>query len=312
MAAKRVIWILLALVIVYSGCGDDDNGTNPTPTQFEISGPVTTSQTWSGTVQLIGDADIVAGVTITIAAGTAFIGAEDAVLQVHGTLSIDGTNQAPVSMEAASGSWGGIVVESGGRATILYATGSNVATLLTTNAGALSCLLDTAAFSDFGQAVDASSEVTIQTSTFENMGVNAVEVKAGASVTITDTVIWGGPGDLVIVSGGQLTMSYCDIGSASGSQHGDIFVSSSTINGVNVSYSNLTVAVDAVSIGNSTNATFQFNNFINNDTDVVDLGSNTAINMPNNYWDSGAPTLGAAFSISSPAATPILDAGPRN
>lgn len=309
MRPQHSLWILLACGMFGSGCGGGDHPAAPGPT--DISGPITTSATWSGTVRLTANGDIGAGVDITVAAGTAFVAAQDAVLQVHGSLAIDGTAQHPVSMELldAATSWGGIVVEAGGAAAIHYATGGKVATLLVCKSGALACVIDHAQFGNLGQAVDASAQVAIQNSTFAGLSGNAVVVKAGGNVNITDSTIWAAPGDLVLVSGGQLTVSYCRLGTYGTSQHGDIFVSSST--GLSVTHSDLSFAVDAVSIGGTTGALFQYNNFLNNGVHVLDLGSNASISMPNNYWDGAAPSLGSAFAITSSSLTPIAGTGPR-
>lgn len=314
MSATRLLLLLSFFAMIGSGCSDsDDNGTGPTPPEIEISGPITTGGTWSGTVRLTGDADIIAGVNITMAAGTVFEGADGAVLQVHGSLSINGSVAKPVSMQAANGatSWGGIVVESGGAAQIHNVTGSKVATLLTCKTGALASVIDGVVFSDLGQALDASSEVAVENSVFENMSTNGMEVKTGGNVTITDSVFRGAPADLLIVSGGALTMSYCEIGSDLTDEHGDVFVSSST--GLNISYSNIIAAVYGITIGGTSNAQVRFNNFLTNDNDVGDLGSNVAIDMSLNYWDSGPPSgLGSEFDFGNASPTPIVGTGPRS
>lgn len=297
--------------MVGPACGNDkDNPTAPKPTTTEISGPISASGAWGGTVRLTANADIAAGVQITVAAGTVFESAQDAVLQVHGSLAINGTAGAPVRMQPVSGAatWGGIVVESGGVASIHHANGTKVATLLTCKAGALASVIDAASFNELGQALDASSQVSVSKSTFTNLSTNAIVVKVGGNVTVADCVIWGAPGDLVIVNGGQLDISYCNIGSGSSYQHGNIFVSSST--GLSISYCNIASAEDGISLGGSTGQV-QYNNFLNNNIDVLDLGSNSSICLCYDYWDGGAPSLGGAFTILSPSSSPIASAGPR-
>jgi hypothetical protein len=314
MSATRLLLFLSFFAMIGSGCGDsEDSGTEPTPTEIEISGPVSTSRTWSGTVTLTDDADIVAGVHITVAAGTVFEGADGAVLQVHGNLSVNGTVAKPISMQPADGatSWGGIVVESGGVAQIHNVTGSKVATLLNCKAGALACVIDRAAFSDLGQALVAASEVAIEKSIFENMSTNAMEVNTGGNVTITDSVFRGAPGDLIIVSGGALTMSYCELGANLTTEHGNLYITSST--GLNITYTNIIGAPYGMMIGGSSNAQVNYNNFLNHSSDdVYSFGSNVAIDMSYNYWDSGPPAgLGSEFIFNNTSATPILTAGPR-
>jgi hypothetical protein len=312
MKTARFLLFLSFFAMIWSGCGSDDDGTEPTPTEIDVSGPISTGATWSGTVRLTADADINAGVHVIIAKGSVFQGADGAVLRVHGNLSINGTVANPISMNPAVGatSWGGIVVESGGVAQLHNVTGSKVATLLTCKTGALACVIDRAVFSGLGQALDASSEVAIEKSVFEDVSTNAVVVNTGGNVTITDTVIRGGPADLVIMNGGALTMSYCDIGSDLTSEFGDLHISSST--GLNISYSNIISSEYGMMIGGTSNAQLNYNNFINNNYDVYSLGSNTAIDMSYNYWDSGIPSgLGSEFTFNNTAAAPISNAGPR-
>ena len=313
MTTARFFLFLSCFTLIWSGCGgSDDNGTAPAPTEVKVSGAIAKSGTWSGTVTLTADADINTGVHITIAKGTVFEGADGAVLHVHGNLSVNGSVASPISMQPVSGatSWGGIVVESGGVAQIHNVTGSKVATLLTCKTGALACVIDRAAFSGLGQALDASSEVAIEKSVFENMSTDGMVVNVGGNVTITDSVFRGAPADLLIVSGGALTISYCEIGADLTNEHDDVHISSSTQ--VDISYSNIIGAVYGISIGNTPNASVQYNNFLTNDTDVASLGSNGVIDMSYNYWDSGTPVgLGSAFTFNNTSAVPILGTGPR-
>jgi hypothetical protein len=312
MTKARFFLFLSVFALIWSGCGNsDDNGTGPTSTEIKVSGPISKGATWSGTVKLTADADIVTGVHITMAAGTVFEAANGAVLHVHGNLSINGTVAKPIHLQPAVGatSWGGIVVESGGVAQIHNVTGSKVAILLTCKTGALACVIDGAAFSDLGQALDASSDVTISKSVFENMSTYGVVINAGGNVTITDSVIRGVPGDVISMNGGALTMSYCEIGSDLTNEHDDVHITSSA--GLNISYSNIISAVYGITIGNTSNAHVNYNNFLNNDIDVGNSGSNVAIDMSSNYWDSGAPALGGEFIFNNTAVAPILNAGPR-
>jgi parallel beta helix pectate lyase-like protein len=312
MRAIRFLVFLTPLMILL-GC---NSSTEPTsgPTTTEISGPIGANAAWKDTVRLTADADIAAGVHITMAAGTVFEGAQDAVLRVHGSLSINGTVAAPVSMEPMTGavSWGGILVASGGVVAIHHATGSHVTTLLACQSGALDCLIDSAVFSDLDQAIDAAARASILNSDFHKMNNGGVTVDATGDLTLTDSVIWGAQGgDLLIVNGGKLTVSYCDIGStaADSNEHGNLFISSAS--GISVTYSNIIGAMYGVMIGNTSNAHFEYDNFLSNGTDVSSLGNNVAGDMSFDYWENGAPSLGSEFVVGSPAPTPIASAGPR-
>jgi len=66
-------------------------------------------------------------------------------------------------------------------------------------------------------------------------------------------------------------------------------------------------------LGGTNGAVMQYNNFVENDAgqDISEVGVNTLVDLRYNYWDQGAPALGAAYDVSMPAAARIADAGPR-
>ena len=306
LSSLLVLWIGLGLAACESSSGGG-SGSDP----IEIAGSIAADATWSGTVHLTEPADIQAGVNIHIAAGTKFAAAQDAMLRVYGSLWVDGTAQRPVSMEPLEGatSWAGVFVETGGLAEIRNVTGSKVSVFLFTSPGALECLIDSAQLSDLFRAVDVSSVASIANSNFHDLQSAAVAVTPAGDLTITDSYFWGTPADLVLMTGGRLTMSYCEIGSTNSTQHGDLYLSSPTA--LNISYCNILGAVYGIMIGGANQAVLQYNNFLQNDFDVGELGANTAVDMSFNYWDSGPPSLGAAYDFSSASPSPIAAAGPR-
>jgi RHS repeat-associated protein len=98
---------------------------------FVAGGTLTKSATWAtggDRVELGSQVTIPAGVTLTIAAGVTILGANrGSLLDVAGTLKVNGTAGAPVLFGSASaspvpGDWQGLQVENGGSATLAYAT----------------------------------------------------------------------------------------------------------------------------------------------------------------------------------------------
>lgn len=93
-----------------SGSGSG-SGSNMNPN--ELSGAITQSATWSGTMTVKGPTTIKSGVTITVAAGTTinFIGSNN--LTVEGTFDAQGTAAAKVNLKPQTGTFFGGISNSG-------------------------------------------------------------------------------------------------------------------------------------------------------------------------------------------------------
>jgi len=289
--------------------------TDGAPTSnAQISGDITSNQAWSGEIELSADATIKAGVVVTMAAGTTFTGAQGALLRVEGELSVNGTAAEPVTMNPVDGAggWGGFVAESGGKVALHNITGTKVATLLNCASGALECILDGVHFTGFGKVIDASAPATLMASDVSDMANAGIAIKPGADVHIVDSKIWTSTHDIVVQTGGDLLIEYSEIGGANLSyEHCDIHIGAA--DSFTIRYSNMVDAVYGMMLGNTTNAVIQYNNFIGNDPghDLSPIGPNTAADVRYNYWDQGAPSLGADYDTSSPASAKITEAGPR-
>lgn len=92
-----------------SGSGSGSNMNNPN----EVSGAITQSATWSGTITVKGPTTIKSGVTITVAAGTTinFIGSNN--LSIEGTFDAQGTAAAKVNLKPQTGTFFGGLNNSG-------------------------------------------------------------------------------------------------------------------------------------------------------------------------------------------------------
>ncbi len=95
-----------------SGSGSG-SGSNSNMNPNELSGAITQSATWSGTMTVKGPTTIKSGVTITVAAGTTinFIGSNN--LSIEGTLDIQGTAAAKVNLKPQTGTFFGGLNNSG-------------------------------------------------------------------------------------------------------------------------------------------------------------------------------------------------------
>ncbi|HUH01024.1 MAG TPA: right-handed parallel beta-helix repeat-containing protein [Kofleriaceae bacterium] len=280
----------------------------------EIKGSIGENSAWGGMVTLTENATIEPGVLVTVAPGTVFQGAQGTTLTVHGTLQVEGTAAAPVTMNPieGDGGWGGILVEAGGSVSLSHATGTKVATLVSCKAGAAQCAMDSLEFTDLGIAMTAASVATISKSSFRNLANGGISVSGNGDLTVTDTYIWTSTHDLVVASGGRLIIDHSEIGGAQQSyEHCDLHISAASE--LRITNSNIVSAVYGMMIGGTTNAVIQYNNFMENDPgqDVDPVGANTGVDLRFNYWDQGAPTIGPDYDTSSPAATAYAEAGPR-
>jgi hypothetical protein len=304
----------LFLVVCAGACNvgstGDDGGDDGTGVPGEISGSVSQSATWSGTVTLVADATIEPNVTITVAAGTMFLAADSTKLTVRGTLQVDGVAGQDVSILPVTGavSWAGIVAESGGVVDIAYATGMDVAKFVDCKSGA-TCSIDHANFTGVGYAIWAGGTATVTRSQFEGLVNQGVFIDTG-DLTITDSVFLGAGGDTIVQSGGSLDMSYSAVGnSATTGDHCAMHVGAA--GSLSITYSNIEQTSVALMIGNTDGAVFNYNNFLVNSSDVDPVGPNTAANFQHNYWDAGVPAPLAGFDFANPEAAPVATAGPR-
>jgi hypothetical protein len=285
--------------------GDDAPGT--------ISGAITEDATWSGTVEISGDATINAGVTVTVTPGTEISARNGVGLRVQGTLEVAGTAAAPVSMlpTADAMTWAGIVVDPGGSAHLAYAQGTDVAVLMYCHDGSILCHLDHVEFTGISQAIVAEDLALVSDSRITDIANGGITVRGTAGdLTVRDSYVLTSGGDLIVQQGGTLLVEYSEIGDTLGSyDHCDFHISGAA--SLTITKTNIINGVVGMMIGGTTGASITGNNWMGNDTDVQEVGTNVTVDMTGNYWANGAPTLGPDYDVSNPALEQIADAGPR-
>jgi hypothetical protein len=299
-----------------SGGGSSDGGGPGTDagspaTTTEVSGSLTASGTWSDGILLTGDTTIEAGVTITVSPGTEIHGNTGVRLFVNGTLDVQGTDAQNVTFAAAAGAptWAGIRVEAGGTLSMTYTTATTTQNVVLCDTGAVSCDLDHIRFFGVSKAFEYRAPGTVSFASIQDIDDGGVAVAPGGDVTITDSYIWASSADLVKTSGGSFSIDHCEIGSSATYQHGLIHIGAATT--ATITNNTLVGGVYAFMIGNTAGTAVNYNNIVDNDTRVLNLGGVTNVDMRFNYWDTGAPSLGASYDTSSPAAAPYTDVGPR-
>ena len=230
---------------------------------------------------------------------------------------MDGTAESTVSMIPAEGAatWGGVVVESGGAATIRWATGTGVDTLMDCKAGAATCLLERIDFETVSKIVVAAGTATLKESRIVDMNNAAVSVTGGGNLTVVDSELMTSTHDLVVASGGTLLVEYSTIGGTVDTyEHCNLHIGRA--DSLTIRYSIITTAVYGMMIGGVSGAVVNYNNFTANDAnqDVSEVGTVADADFRFNYWSQTAPeapNLGPQYDVASASASPVAEAGPR-
>ncbi len=103
-----------------AACGKDVTATVDAPaaspdgsgsgSAMEVGGMISSNQTWSGAIDLVGPATIATGVTVTVMPGTTISARTGSSLSVDGRLDIEGTKAAPVALTPSGAGWYGLNV----------------------------------------------------------------------------------------------------------------------------------------------------------------------------------------------------------
>ncbi len=293
--------------------GDDgaDEPTPPEPMEGDISGTIDADTVWSGSVRVVGDVTIAAGVQVTVEPGTQIQIALNTFINVAGSFSAVGTADTPVVLAPIDAGFNGVKVLSGGSAVLSFVDATKAAMLLRCEAGAARCELSDSQVFMVGKALDTDADAKILRTTINDMANGGVTLRTGATVEIIDSTLFSSTHDIIIASGGNLVVDYSEIGGAQASyEHCNFHIGSAE--SVRVTNSNIISSIYGIMIGNSTGAVFNNNNFLENNPgqDVLDLGGTRAADMTGNYWDQGAPALGPEFDTSGALLTRVA-AGPR-
>jgi hypothetical protein len=280
----------------------------PPPNTMDVSGDITASATWSGAIRLTATTTIKAGATITVSPSATIYAGSASSLIVEGTLLVNGAMGTTVTFTPDTGAtkWPGIDVASGGSATIMYADISHADMALTCETGDVACDIQYSNVHDNASAAMAAGLLTAEHTQF--IGDNVLYIQGG-DVTLTDSVVAGGTHDLLVQSGGSLTVSYSQVGSATTYQHCGFHISASTK--LQVDHSILNTNVYGFMLGGSPTAKINHNNYVSSTTlDVEDDGGNTGADLSNNWWTGASPSVAGATVSKAGAA--FTDVGPRN
>jgi hypothetical protein len=308
------------------GSGGGGGGATGTPK----SGTISADETWSGAISVTGDVTIASGATVTIADGTLIQVGGGFQIIVNGAITVSGTAAAGVSFmpNPTPGTWDGIQVNAGGKANLSWATFQYPTTALACASGAAICQADHIKVTNFtATGITVQSAATFAHITVETGGAGGLLESAGAAdtVTITDSIFHHTGGDAVIVSSGNLTLSYSHIyGDAAGGNSGVHCATHITTTGVVLADHNILEDANYGLMASSMAATSKLN--LNN---ILGYGSGTTggayieatpgvkldpgVDLTNNYWNGQAPptNTGTTLVTTTYQNTQVPGCGPR-
>jgi hypothetical protein len=293
------------------------------------SGPLTADETWTGAISVTGDVTVNAGVTLTISDGALVQVAAGKAIIVAGTVKVLGTAATGVtfSPNPMPGTWDGVQVQSGGSATISFATMNYPTTGLSCAAGATACAMDHSKVLNFSSiGISLLSAATLDHITVETGGSGGCVVSAGAAdtVTITDSIFHKTGGDAVIANSGNLTLQYSHIyGDMVGGNSGVHCATHLNTTGLILADHNILEDANYGLMASNMAATskLNLNNFVGYGTGTTGgaytpAGATTlnpGVDLTNNYWNGQAPptNTGTTKVTTTYQAAMVPGCGPR-
>jgi hypothetical protein len=172
----------------------------------------------------------------------------------------------------------------------------------------------------------AASKATIQPETGTNFGainvsgtmtaafasIHGAEIQlAGGTFTATDSKLWGAPGDLLVMNGGTINVTYSNIGDAtSDTTHCNMHFGGTTPNNITIEHNNITSRPYGLMFYAGSNADFKNNNW----TNMIDIEpgiSGVTGDASGSYFAKGQPAGTTGITFNNLAAAALADAGPR-
>ena len=256
--------------------GDDDgSGSNPLP-DGTITGLITTDATWTGVVR------------------------------------IGRTNNAPTRIESGVT----ITVSPGAELKFVGGAGLEIQGTLKiqgTSAGKVQLSPETGNFFGGLTVVGAPTAGKLEM-TYAVMKGGAISTSAGSTSTIIDSKMFGASGDLLIMNGGTVTMSYSQIGAdlADGPDgtHCNIHTGGNA-NTISITRSNINGVPYGLMLYGGQNAILTNNNWYGNSTADVDTQPGVSADLSGSYFDGPPPVAGtgATLTLANLALAKLIDAG---
>ena len=213
---------------------------------------------------------------------------------------------------------GAVTIDAGATVTVLPGTVVNVATgqgitvagtLAIQGTKASKVTIQSATAGDYWAEIAVPRGVVTASYLVQTGG--GLTIAAPGKVTIVDSHLSHVGGDLLIMSGGTLDMTYSEIGLDSGTRdttHCAMHVSGAPI--IKASHSNFTTASYGIMFYGGSAADFTYDNWLGNGIDVAGSGPPTSGNFSFSYFGKAAPS-GAGITAAALATARIADAGVR-
>jgi len=141
-----------------------------------------------------------------------------------------------------------------------------------------------------------------------------IQTSAGSSVAITDSKMWDAPGDLLIMNGGTVNMTYSQIGPDPGTTsatHCNVHTNGNA-NTISITRSNINGAPYGFMLYGGQNAILTNNNWYDNSSDI-DTQPSVSADISGGWFDGARPVAGsgATLTANNISATKLTDAGVR-
>jgi len=174
----------------------------------------------------------------------------------------------------------------------------------------------------------AASKVTIQPTTGEAfqaitvaMGgsvtatfsqIHGAEIQLnGGSFTATDSKVWGAPGDLLVMNGGTINVTYSAIGDATtDTTHCNMHFGGTTPNTITIEHNNIVSRPYGLMFYSGSNADFKNNNW-SNQIDIEPGVSGVTGDASGSYFAKGMPAGTTGILYNNLSTAMLTDAGPR-
>jgi hypothetical protein len=138
-----------------------------------------------------------------------------------------------------------------------------------------------------------------------------LDISSTGVVTLADSHLSHAGGDLLVMAGGTLDMTYSEIGLATGrdTTHCNMHVSGAPT--IKATHSTIAAAAYGIMLYGGSNADFRYSNWLGNTIDVATQpGSPVTADFSNGYFLRGAPSY-VGFTTQSMAGSVVADAGVR-
>ncbi len=210
---------------------------------------------------------------------------------------------------------GNVIIDSGVTVTVAAGATVNVApvagitvtgTLDLQGAAGMLATIQPASGSSF-QAIQITGTLT---SAFGSIHGAEFQINGG-SLTATDSKMWGAPGDLLVMNGGTINVTYSNIGDAtSDTTPCNFHLGGTTTNTITIEHNNIAARPYGLMFYSGMNADFKNNNWTNQ-IDIEPGVTGVTGDASGSYFAKGQPSCTTGITYNTLSTTALTDAGPR-